>query len=139
MSCDLDPIVRDYVLEGDVATESRQASFSGEVSNGITFNIFHAKLFEGCILVLKGLEVFIDLVSEEEFFEVLEGEVVELEDAEVALDEPRVFILLKFSLGDLAPQVPYDLVDQSGNVQSEKIDEFVYDCSSSVVVHAHEL
>lgn len=55
--------------------------------------------------------MFVDLPSEEEAFEILEGEVIELEDSEVALNPPWISVLFEFALGDFAVEVTADSVE----------------------------
>ncbi len=95
--------------------------------------------FEGEILPSKSFKMLVNLPHEISSFEILEWEIVELEDIEVALDIPGILILLKFSFGDLTIQVPDNLVYQPGNIQGEQVDNLVEDSSACVIVDSHKL
>ena len=54
--------------------------------------------------------MLVDLPHKISSLEILEWEIVELEDLEVALDIPGILIFFEFSFGDLTLQVPDNLV-----------------------------
>ncbi len=54
--------------------------------------------------------MLVNLPPEEQSLQILEWEIVELEDLEIALDPPWVFILFQFSLSDFAVNIPNNFV-----------------------------
>lgn len=104
-----------------------------------SFNIVQAKSFECNILEENCMEMPVDLILEESSFEILEGEVVKLQNFEVSLEEPRIFIRFKLFPGNCTKNPSEWLEDHSRDVEGEEIDDFVDGCRSSNVVASHEI
>lgn len=80
----------------------------------------------------------VDLVEEILSLKILKRKIVELKDIKVSLNIPGVLVLLKFPRCYLTPQVTNDLVNETGNIQSEQVDDFVYNGRACVIVNAQE-
>jgi hypothetical protein len=83
--------------------------------------------------------MLVNLPPEEQSLQILEWEIIELKDLEIALDPPGVFILFQFSLSDFTVKIPSNFVQETGDVMCEKIDEFVENGSASEIVDAQKL
>lgn len=125
MSGELDPVVADDVFESLIAAEGGQSPLPRYFLDVSADDVVQAELFEGAVLYPDHSELPPDLPEQEASFEVLEGEVVEFEDTEVASDEPGVLVGFQLHAQQFREQQANGLEQESWDVESEEVDDFV--------------
>jgi hypothetical protein len=137
---ELHPVVLYHSLQRNVATESGQPALTSDLLDVAADDVVHSVLLEGAVLVPDHLELTVDLPQQEAPLEELEGEVVELENLEVAPHEEGVRVGPQLTPGNLGKDPPADLDNHPGNIERKEVDNFIdRGCAGDEVAPAQKL
>jgi hypothetical protein len=102
-------------------------------------HVIHPRYVEGSVLLVHHPKFAVNLPQQEAAFEKLEGEVVELKDAEVAPHEEGIAVRLQLPAGDFGEGPTDDFYDEARDVEGEEVDDFVDGGSASKKIAAEEV